>query len=306
MPRSRTSRSYCFTINKKHDDDRSDDCWMAEVVQGVLSALREAHESGVVRYWIVQAERGDDGGVLHMQGFCVFRQACRCAAVKRVLGCEWAHVEQRSPDSTNQQAADYCRKPESRVDGPWEGGDLPSGSGARSDILAAKAAIDAGQSELEVANGNFEAWCKFHGAFARYRALRCADKRREAPEVRVYVGPTGVGKSRSAWEEFPGLFAVPISAAGRTDWFDGYVGQRVVLFDDYRGDEYDVGFFLKLTDRYPMQVPYKGGFFPWCPEVLIFTSNVHPDMWYNTFCQATRDAVKRRITMVKMIEGEKE
>ena len=46
------------------------------------------------------------------------------------------------------------------------------------------------------------------------------------------TGPTGVGKSRCLWELFGGgAFRNPV---GGGSWFDGYVGQKVAIFDDFR------------------------------------------------------------------------
>jgi hypothetical protein len=298
MPRSPCSRKWCWTINKR-DEDGDDDSFVATVVQGTMRSLQGAVESGVVRYWIFQSERGNESGLLHLQGYLALRGPQRRPAVKRLLDCEWAHVEPRSPASTDEQAIRYCRKEEGRVEGPWEGGTPPRGQGERTDLKAVKAALDRGDSELSIADGHFEEWVRFHAAFARYRALRCAEQQRQPPDVRAYVGPTGVGKSRSAWERFPHLFPVPLSGRGKSDWFDGYIGQRVVLIDDFLGDEYDVGFFLKLTDRYKMQVPVKGGFFPWIPEVIIITSNLHPDCWFGNARKESREAVMRRISVIK-------
>jgi hypothetical protein len=69
-----------------------------------------------------------------------------------------------------------------------------------------------------------------------------------------------------------------------------------VLIDDFNGDEYAITFMLRLLDRYPMQVPVKGGFRQWSPSVILVTSNIHPRDWYADATQAHRDALLRRIT----------
>ena len=48
----------------------------------------------------------------------------------------------------------------------------------------------------------------------------------------------------------------------------------VVLFDDIEASAcLPISLFLKLTDRYPHQVPIKGGYITWKPKVIVFTSN---------------------------------
>ena len=97
-------------------------------------------------------------------------------------------------------------------------------------------------------------------------------------EVRVYVGPTGCGKTSSVVEEFPDVWFKPDGA-----WFDGYSGQPYVVFDDFHGER-DCGisfpFLLRLLDRYRMVVPVKGAFANWVPRVIIITSNYSPEQWY--------------------------
>lgn len=87
---------------------------------------------------------------------------------------------------------------------------------------------------------------------------------------------------------------------GDYEWFDGYNGQEIVLFDDYRG-EYPIQLFLKLTDRYAMSVKVKGGFTNWCPRKIYITSNTCPSTWYKDADTRTLDAFWRRLNAVHFI-----
>lgn len=55
-------------------------------------------------------------------------------------------------------------------------------------------------------------------------------------------------------------------------WFDGYEGQEVAVFDDFRPWWCRFDYLLRLLDRYPMKVPIKGGFVNWIPEIIIITT----------------------------------
>lgn len=77
-------------------------------------------------------------------------------------------------------------------------------------------------------------------------------------------------------------------------WFDGYEGQDDVLMDDYQCSMLDREFFLRLLDRYPMQVPVKGGFVEWRPKRIIITSNHNPIDWYASEQNICDAAVQRR------------
>lgn len=59
---------------------------------------------------------------------------------------------------------------------------------------------------------------------------------------------------------------------GGSLWFDGYMGQEVAVFDDFRPWWCRFDYLLRLLDRYPMQVPVKGGFVNWIPEIIIITT----------------------------------
>lgn len=80
-----------------------------------------------------------------------------------------------------------------------------------------------------------------------------------------------------AHELFPDLYQV---FDVRTPWFDGYDGQKAVLFDEMGPGVMHWNMLKRLLDRYPMQVPVKGGSVHWNPEVIILTSNCWLELWY--------------------------
>lgn len=54
--------------------------------------------------------------------------------------------------------------------------------------------------------------------------------------------------------------------------FDGYCGQEIAIFDDYRGEDGTFNSLLRITDRYHMQVAVKGSTTWWHPRIIIITS----------------------------------
>lgn len=60
-------------------------------------------------------------------------------------------------------------------------------------------------------------------------------------------------------------------------------------------DAMDINFFKKLTDRYPIQVPVKGSFAPWCARVIIVTSNYPMQTWWPKASAEDFNAVARRV-----------
>lgn len=113
----------------------------------------------------------------------------------------------------------------------------------------------------------------------------------EPTEALVIWGPPGTGKSRFAYEVFPGAYW---KAKGK--WWGGYRGQEVVIVDEFYGwIKYDE--LCRLLDRYPLQVERKGGHINYKPKLMVFTSNKPWEEWYNLATKPYQgDALRRRIS----------
>lgn len=265
-------RNVCFT-----DFDTSDD-------------RIEFYKTCNEKYVIFQVEKAPDTGRLHIQGYMELKKRMRLTGLKKKFG-DKVHFERRKGSA--QQAADYCKKDESRVTGPFEVGTI-SQPGKRNDLLAAKRKIDEGCSELELAEEHFTTWCRNYKALARYQSMKRAKFEDIPKDVTVYWGDAGTGKSRAVVEkEGYNIYSKPDG-----QWFDGYEGQEAVVFDDFTGD-LNLGQFLKVLDRYPMKVPVKGGFVNWIPKRIYITSNLSPEEWYPKASSAQHAAIRRRIGNIK-------
>lgn len=99
-------------------------------------------------------------------------------------------------------------------------------------------------------------------------------------QVHLIYGGTGVGKSRwvRAYCKAHGLslWVQPVNSRGL--WYDGYDHHDAALFDDFDG-EMPFRDLLRITEGYRLQVPIKGGFVPWHPKVVFFTSDVWHGAW---------------------------
>lgn len=254
-----------------------------------------------VRYLVFQKEKGEENGLIHYQGYCEFSQPLRLAALKKIHNS--IHWEARR--GTRDQARDYCMKDETRQEGPWEFGNWNSkGSGHRSDLESLYKAARTSKSLLEVAEAHPASYLKFYKAVQHVRQLKALDKPTRTTDLEVILvyGKPGLGKTRYAYEMAPDLYKVPI---GKQLWFDNYAGEPDVLIDDFSGNMRLVD-VLQLIDRYPQQVPVKGGFVWWCPERIFLTANVHPRSWYDYTKRAdSYAALTRRFTKVlHYVEGE--
>jgi hypothetical protein len=128
----------------------------------------------------------------------------------------------------------------------------------------------------------------FGRGLERLRHLIVETQRDWKTEVIVLIGPPGTGKSRYAFE-FP---AENKYYKPRGKWWDGYSGNDVVVMDDFYGWlPYDD--LLRITDRYPLRVEFKGGMTQFVAKTLIITSNREPRDWYKS--EFDLSALYRRI-----------
>lgn len=99
-------------------------------------------------YLVYQEEKCPDTGRLHIQGFVQLKNRTTYKRVKEILGAE-CHLEPMR--GTAQQAADYCKKADSKVPGgrAFEGGELRV-QGKRMDLDAAVASIKGGSSKWDL------------------------------------------------------------------------------------------------------------------------------------------------------------
>lgn len=84
-----------------------------------------------VRYSIFQLEEGENG-TPHYQGYVEYNKPVNVRFFNNHL-CATAHTEKRK--GTRDQAREYCRKEDTRKEGPWETGVwVAGGAGKRNDL----------------------------------------------------------------------------------------------------------------------------------------------------------------------------
>lgn len=223
----------------------------------------------LIMYIVYQKESTPSTGRLHFQGYILLKSPRTLKFVREILKSD-PHLEKRL--GSHEQAKAYCTKEESRVEGPWEQGTEPK-PGKRTDILGAKKILDEGGSISEVAESNFELWCRNYKAFEKYILLK-VKVRSEAPHVIWIHGPSGTGKSKRAYEfatQKESFYYKPPA----NKWWDGYTGQEVVVIDDYKG-AWELEYLLTLLDRYPLKVEVKGGSVEFNSKYIVITSNKRP------------------------------
>jgi len=238
----------------------------------LLPTLPTLNIGSPLLFYRYQLERCPRTGRLHYQGCLRYDRPMSLEAVKADIGVPHAHLE----GARNwQDLLEYCRKAESRVDGPWEAGD-PGKQGKRSDIADAVAALKEG-GYTGVAEKFPVVAMKFSRGLRDLDAALNVAKPRPDQKVYLLYGPTGTGKTDLCHRIFPDIYCV---ADMKHPWFDGYNRQAHILLDEMGPDMMCINSLKKLLDKYKHSVPVKGGFVPLCTSVIMITSNYTLDEWY--------------------------
>lgn len=260
-PAQASSVGWCGTLNNWNEED---------VVS--FRAFGEQHCS----YWIFQREVGESG-TPHLQAYVCLERKGRLSYLRNRLTERW-HWEVRR--GSHKQAKEYCEKEDSRVAGtePESGGVEPQ-QGARTDIKEFVAAVVRGATDRQLLEEYPVQFMLHFGKLQRLRGTVRPKGSYRLPEVYIYYGPTGTGKSKAVFEacgEDDWWKAIP----GQGRWFDGYNGQDIAWFDDFRG-ETGYSLLLNICDGYGTEVEVKSSSVWFHPKKIFFTSNCEPYKWYS-------------------------
>ncbi len=271
------ARNWVFTLNNPDADD--------------FIRIKNAGK-GVA----MQIEKGGEG-TIHIQGYVEFSNNTTLAIARRAIS-QRAHLEKRK--GSRSQAIEYSLKVDTRFGESYC--NLPRrGQGQRMDLQEVHEALRAGMSYAECSDKFFYPWLKYRRGFSEYLFIH-ANKQWRSVEVIVYLGKTGIGKTRLAWQLYPDLFRLPTPGKDyNTLWFNGYYGQDTMLIDDMRRGYLRYSDLIAIIDGHPIPCETKGGFVFLNVTRIIITTNVHPDHWYDYDYNMEYDILKRRITEIKEI-----
>lgn len=238
-------------------------------------------------YAIYQLECSPTTCLPHFQGYLHFPSPVRLNALKRLLPT--AHLE--TCKGTPAQNIEYCSKPETRMEGPWEYGVPPSEErGKRTDWEHIRDMCKEGLKDVDFAE-------QYPGHFARnYSGIKrlkgvFMKPRTEMPDVRVICGPPGTGKSSWARDNYPDAYWKPPN----NKWWDYYDGEESVIIDEFKG-WIPYNDLNKLCDMYPYYVEIKGTSTPIPALNVVLISNYHPADWYDS-SKVMATSFRRRVAL---------
>jgi hypothetical protein len=271
---SKQSKRFTFTLNNFTDAE--------------YKSLEDAFHLKKVSYVLFAKEVGSQG-TPHLQGYLEVTKKKTFNGIRKAL--EIPRLALMVAKGNAKENLAYCSKENS----PLVFG-APMIQGERTDIALVKDLIDQGKSMIEVANTDFKTYVRFKRSLEGYRTMVQNKTTYEKPKVVCNLGKTGTGKSRFVYDNHE---IESIWSWTDKHWFDNYELHEVALFDDFDGSDFSFRFLLRVLDRYPIQVPVKGGFVAWRPKVIYFTTNVHPKHWFPAQKLEDVEGLLRRFDLIK-------
>lgn len=259
------SRGFCFTVNN--------------YVESTVTAIKNI--AGAV-YVILGKEVGESG-TPHLQGYIHFKQPKTLRQVRQLIQ---GHIEVRR--GSVDQAIEYCKK-----DGSFdEVGTRPVSAGDSSKALWKEVLQKSKEGNFQWIEENYpKIWIQLS---SNLQSLRTREiKILPTIEHEWWVGDTGTGKSRLAWELYPNHYQKELNK-----WWCGYEDQDVVIIEEWSPKNECTGSQLKIwADRYPFTGQIKGGSLKSIrPRKIIVLSNYYIDRCF--LDERDSDPLNRRFKTV--------
>lgn len=239
------------------------------------------------KYCLICEELGKETDNYHLHFVLCLRTQCTLSSIRKHL--KGSHIER----CVNvNDCIKYTKKDGNII---FEDGEIKQGK--RTDLMRIREAVTAGNESMR----NLIDLCP------NYQAVKLAEtlikfkgqRRNWKPIVRWYWGPTGAGKTKLAVDEARPFFWI---SDRNLDWFEAYDGEENVILDDFRGDCIKLHTLLRLLDRYPMRVNYKGGSREFLAKNIWITSCKSPEDAYPN-CSEDIAQLIRRIDLIKYMPG---
>ena len=302
MPRKPSSRKYLLTINNPIEHGYSH-----ERIRAILSDF-----SGTL-YWCMCDEVGEQG-TPHTHVYVVFKNSVMFDTMhKNFYG---AHVDKAN--GSNKENRDYVRKEgkwlddakhETSIPGTFEEwGELPPDRTAReSQSEQILQLIREGKTNAEILDEVPSALSKLN-YIEQTRQTLLHDKHKNSwrtLDVTYLWGQPGAGKTRSVMERY-GYCNVFRVTNYDSHPFDGYEGQDVIIFEEFRSG-IKIQDMLNYLDGYPVKLPCRYTDRVACYTKVYLISNIALEQQYpnvQTDSPETWAAFCRRIHHVEYMSGD--
>lgn len=301
------SRHWAFTF---FPDPETDDMWVDTDTYTCDDTFNMELESWAKGY-VWQREAAPLTGNIHLQGHAIFKNLVGLSWLKERMNRR-IHWKAKFNNDV-KPSIEYCRKKETRVDGPYHWGCLGPNDyvekmgkqGHRSDLTNLAQLINDGKDlqyiyENETVNcikyaNNIKTLVQ-HKEISKNSGIRDLD-------VELSIGKPGLGKT---WDVYALNDPNDVFTKSAQDkWFDGYNGQSLLLLDDF-DDYWSLQAAKNIMDPYPCTVQTKGGTVAARWTKIVITSNFPPEQWFTNhkiYNRTHRLAIERRIGTIKWYNG---
>tara|TARA_B100000745_G_scaffold296224_1_gene241315 strand:- start:532 stop:1479 length:948 start_codon:yes stop_codon:yes gene_type:complete len=260
---------YCFTIHNYTKKDLKRFHKLAETL--------ENH-----RYICYGLEVAPDTGTEHIQGYIELNASQRFTYLHNYFDFTKNGKRVKFHIEPANGSAEQNKKYVSKEGDVHEFGE-PVTQGARTDLREIKRAVEENPKRLkEIIReyGNNLQQVKYAQSLQPYYFEHRTPN--TPPNVFWLFGSTGVGKTSLVFTTFEDTCSV-----SSYDWLGtGYLQNECLLFDDFRANNLAFETLLKITDRYPFTLFYKGGQIELNSPYIIFTS---PHSIRHTFSRTDED-----------------
>lgn len=249
-----------------------------------------------IRYIIANPEKCPKTEKLHFNGFIQLFGQQRRSFIQKIFNTKCFCKVANGGLIANQE---YCSKIKTQVGDTLEFGN-PIFEAKRCDINNVKQMINNNYSMKDVADKHFNLYIRYHKGFEKYQELSLMEqgqKRRTDLKVILIHGSTGIGKTRYVMDKHGDENIFIIDFVNNKEWWNGYRGQKIILFDDYNNN-LSIERFLRLTDIYKCRLPTKGGFVWALWDFVYITTNLDKNELHPDICKKHKIALNRRITEV--------
>lgn len=219
-----------------------------------------------------QQEVAPTTGRVHWQLYMEFSAQKNTRTIQKWLPA--CHVEPAK--GTQQQNIAYVSKLDTAVPGTYFQTGEPKHQGKRNDLHEVVSKISTGSRLTDMLSdaSSMCVYVKHTRGIHSLVSLQATKLGIIERHVEWHWGVSGSGKTHHCFEAHK---PEDICIVNGMKWFDGYYGQKAILFDDVDEVEFDRQMLLRITDKYPLQLPVKGSFFPCLATHIYFTSNRPPD-----------------------------
>lgn len=294
-----SSRKWLLTINNPIEKG-----YTHEHIKEILSTLK-------LSYWCMSDETGHEG-TFHTHIFLAYTNGIKASTIHNKFNGAHRDIAR----GTCQQNRDYVFKEGKWLDGEKgttnhrdsheEWGEMPvERQGARNDLTDLYDMIKEGLSTYEILEQSPQYIMQLE-KIDKIRQTVVEEKYKNTwrtLEVTYIWGVTGSGKSRYIKEKYG--YSNVYSVTDYLHPFDGYKGQDVIVFDEFRSS-LRIDDMLKYLDGYPLELPCRYNNKCACFTKVYFATNIdlraqYPNVQNDE--KMTYNAFLRRIHNVMVFDG---